>query len=126
MSNSAPASAADFIRGVAGQRVLVTAGAWGIGFAIACTLSALGARVAVCDVSDEALAQAAKALPGLLACKADVSAEGDVEAMFALVARQLGGLDALINNAGIAGPTGGVEEITPADWRRCIDICLTG
>ena len=42
------------------------------------------------------------------------------------VEAQLGGLDALVNNAGIAGPTGGVEEITPADWRRCIDVCLTG
>jgi NAD(P)-dependent dehydrogenase (short-subunit alcohol dehydrogenase family) len=38
----------------------------------------------------------------------------------------LGGLDALINNAGIAGPTGRVEEITPAQWRRCIEVCLTG
>jgi NAD(P)-dependent dehydrogenase (short-subunit alcohol dehydrogenase family) len=38
----------------------------------------------------------------------------------------LGGLDALINNAGIAGPTGGVDEIDPADWRRTIDVCLTG
>ncbi|TIM60068.1 MAG: SDR family NAD(P)-dependent oxidoreductase, partial [Mesorhizobium sp.] len=37
-----------------------------------------------------------------------------------------GGLDALINNAGIAGPTGGVDEIDPAEWRRCIDTCLTG
>ena len=46
--------------------------------------------------------------------------------MFATVAKELGGLDALINNAGIAGPTGGVDEITPADWRRCIDICITG
>ena len=59
-------------------------------------------------------------------CKADVSAEADVDALFDAAATHLGGLDALINNAGIAGPTGGVDEITPADWRRCIDICLTG
>jgi NAD(P)-dependent dehydrogenase (short-subunit alcohol dehydrogenase family) len=39
---------------------------------------------------------------------------------------QLGGLDALVNNAGIAGPTGKIEDLTPEDWRRCIDICLTG
>lgn len=125
MSNTA-ASAANFIKGVAGQRVLVTAGAAGIGLAIASTLAGLGARVAVCDVSDDALVQASRQLPSLIACKADVSADADVAAMFALVKGQLGGLDALINNAGIAGPTGGVEEITPADWRRCIDICLTG
>jgi NAD(P)-dependent dehydrogenase (short-subunit alcohol dehydrogenase family) len=126
MSNAAPASAADFIRGIEGQRVLVTAGASGIGFAIASTLTALGARVAICDVSDDALASAKQALPGIIACKADVSADADVDAMFAMIARDLGGLDALINNAGIAGPTGGVDEITSADWRRCVDICLTG
>lgn len=126
MSNAAPASTADFIRGVEGQRVLVTAGASGIGFAIASTLAALGARVAICDVSDDALASAKQALAGIIACKADVSADADVDAMFAVIARDLGGLDALINNAGIAGPTGGVDEITSADWRRCVDICLTG
>jgi NAD(P)-dependent dehydrogenase (short-subunit alcohol dehydrogenase family) len=126
MSSKAPTSAADFLGGLMDQRVLVTAGASGIGFAIASTLTSLGARVAVCDVSDTALAQAGKALPGLVTCKADVSSETDVDAMFAMVAKEWGGLDALINNAGIAGPTGGVDEIAPSDWRRCIDICLTG
>ncbi len=126
MSSKAPRSASDFLAGIEGQRVLVTAGAAGIGFAIAGTLSALGARVAVCDVSDTAIAQAKQALPGLLACKADVSADSDVAAMFGIVAREWGGLDALVNNAGIAGPTAGVDEISPEDWRRCIDICLTG
>jgi NAD(P)-dependent dehydrogenase (short-subunit alcohol dehydrogenase family) len=126
MSNTAPVSAADFIRGVSGQRVLVTAGASGIGFAIASTLAALGAKIAICDVSDDAIRTAKAALPDIIACKADVSADADVDAMFAVVAKELGGLDALINNAGIAGPTGGVDEITPSDWRRCLDICLTG
>lgn len=126
MGHSVPASAADFIRGLPGQRVLVTAGASGIGFAIAKTLSALGARIAICDVSEEAISTAKRELPGLVACKADVSVDADVDGLFAIVHRELGGLDALINNAGIAGPTGGVDEISPADWRRCIDICLTG
>ena len=126
MSNTAPKSATDFLAGIEGQRVLITAGASGIGFAIASTLSSLGARVAICDISDMAIAEAKRTLPMLVACKADVSVDGDVEAMFKTVQREWGGLDALINNAGIAGPTGGVDEITPADWRRCIDICLTG
>ena len=126
MSSAAPTSAGDLIKGVAGQRVLVTAGASGIGFAIASTLTALGARVAICDVSDEAIAKALSALPNLAACNADVSVDSDVDRMFAMISQELGGLDALINNAGIAGPTGGVDEITSADWRRCIDICLTG
>src|SRR5260370_6277667 len=46
--------------------------------------------------------------------------------MFDDVGRNLGGLDALVNNAGIAGPTGAVEDISPAEWRRCIDVDLTG
>lgn len=112
--------------GLRGQRVAITAGAGGIGLAIADTLAALGARIVVCDVSDEALA----ALPGKVkveaAIKADVSDEADVDRLFETVTSTLGGLDALINNAGIAGPTGGVDEITPADWRRCLDIGLTG
>ncbi|TIY07814.1 MAG: SDR family NAD(P)-dependent oxidoreductase, partial [Mesorhizobium sp.] len=56
MSKGAPTSADDFLTGLKGQRVLVTAGAGGIGLAVADTLSRLGARIVVCDVSDEALA----------------------------------------------------------------------
>lgn len=116
----------DVLNGLKGQRVLVTAGAAGIGYAIAATLAGMGARVAICDISEDAIAKARAALPGLETCVADVAADADVDRMFAMVAAKLGGLDALINNAGIAGPTGGVDEIDPADWRRCIDICLTG
>ncbi|MER8776355.1 SDR family oxidoreductase [Mesorhizobium sp. M0977] len=126
MSSSSPASADEFLTGLKGQRVLVTAGAGGIGFAIAETLSRLGARVAICDISDEALAAARERITLAAAVKADVSRDGDVDRLFEIVKEKLGGLDALINNAGIAGPTGGVDEIDPADWRRCIDICLTG
>jgi NAD(P)-dependent dehydrogenase (short-subunit alcohol dehydrogenase family) len=113
-------------RGVAGQRVLVTAGAAGIGLAIADRLEGHGARVFVCDVADAALESFAAAHPGAGRIKADVSDEADVDRMFDAVRDTLGGLDALINNAGIAGPTGGVDAIDPGDWRRCLDICLTG
>lgn len=126
MSSKAPVTAAQFLAGLNGQRVLITAGASGIGFAIASTLDALGARILICDIDDAAIAQAERALPKLITCKADVADEAQVDALFALAAKELGGLDALINNAGIAGPTGAVDEITTADWRRCIDICLTG
>jgi NAD(P)-dependent dehydrogenase (short-subunit alcohol dehydrogenase family) len=109
-----------------GTRVLVTAGASGIGRAISDLLIAHGARVHICDVSDPFLADFAKAWPDAGRSKADVSSEVDVERMFSDVRASLGGLDVLVNNAGIAGPTGGVEDIAPADWRRTIDICLTG
>jgi NAD(P)-dependent dehydrogenase (short-subunit alcohol dehydrogenase family) len=106
------------------QRVLVTAGASGIGRAIADLLIDNGARVHVCDVSKTFLENFRSAHPDHGTSVCDVSDEAQVERLFADVRSTLGGLDALINNAGIAGPTGGVEEIAPADWRRTIDICL--
>ncbi len=111
---------------VAGQRVVITAGASGIGRAIADLLLANGAKVAICDVAEGFISDFRRAHRDSPAVKADVSSEKDVDRFFKVVERELGGLDALINNAGIAGPTGGVEEIDPADWRRCIDIDLTG
>lgn len=117
---------ADLAGGIAGQRVLITAGAGGIGLAIAERLALHGARLFVCDVSDEALDEFGRRFPEAGRIKADVSDEGDVDRMFDAVAEKLGGLDALVNNAGIAGPTGGIEDIEPAEWRRCIDICLNG
>jgi len=112
--------------GLKGKRVVVTAGASGIGLAIARLLHAQGVKLAICDVDAKALDAAQAELGGCLALVTDVSDEGAVEALFDHVQVELGGLDALINNAGIAGPTGGVEDIAIKDWRRCIDICLTG
>src|ERR1700733_13918591 len=107
-------------------RVLITAGASGIGRAISDLLVARGARVHICDISDELIAQFRADYPQCPATKADVASEADVDRLLGETASSLGGLDALINNAGIAGPTGGAEEIAPADWRRPIDVCLTG
>ncbi|HEY4164628.1 MAG TPA: SDR family oxidoreductase, partial [Dongiaceae bacterium] len=109
-----------------GLRVAISAGASGIGRAVSDMLILHGAKVHICDVSDELLKDFSKAYPKHGVTKADVSKEADVERFFAEAKSSLGGLDALINNAGIAGPTGGVEEIKPEDWRRCIDIDLTG
>lgn len=112
--------------GLNGQRVIVTAGAGGIGEATVRLLHAEGCRIALCDVSDEALGKIGSELPGITTLRADVSDEGDVARFFEAALSALGGLDALVNNAGIAGPTGGVEDISVADWRRCLDIGLTG
>jgi NAD(P)-dependent dehydrogenase (short-subunit alcohol dehydrogenase family) len=118
--------APDTIALAPGTRVLVTAGASGIGRAIADLLLAHGARAHVCDVSDEFLSDFAEAWPDAGRSKTDVASEAEVTRMFEDVRTNLGGLDVLVNNAGIAGPTGGVEDISPADWRRTIDVCLTG
>ena len=126
MTSSAPHSADDLLSGLKGQRVVITAGANGIGLAIAETLSQLGARIVICDISDEALDAAAGKIKLEDTVKADVSNEADVDALFDRVRSTLGGLDALINNAGIAGPTAGVEDIALDDWRQCLDVGLTG
>jgi NAD(P)-dependent dehydrogenase (short-subunit alcohol dehydrogenase family) len=109
-----------------GLRVLVSAGASGIGRAIADMLILHGAEVHICDVSRDFLEDFRRQHPQHGASLADVSKEADVASLFKDAIASLGGLDALVNNAGIAGPTGAIEEITPADWRRCIDVCLTG
>jgi NAD(P)-dependent dehydrogenase (short-subunit alcohol dehydrogenase family) len=106
-----------------GLRVLVTAGAAGIGLAIARTFRDAGARVFTCDIDDKALAALDKEIGRV---KADVASRADVDRLFAEAQKALGGLDVLVNNAGIAGPTGKVEEIAPEDWDRCIAIDLTG
>jgi NAD(P)-dependent dehydrogenase (short-subunit alcohol dehydrogenase family) len=106
-----------------GLRVLVTAGAAGIGLAIARTFRDHGAKVHVCDIDDQALAGLDK---DIHRTKADVSTVADVERLFADAQRTLGGLDVLVNNAGIAGPTAKVEDIKVEDWDRCIAIDLSG
>jgi NAD(P)-dependent dehydrogenase (short-subunit alcohol dehydrogenase family) len=122
----ADAEIAELTEGLAGQRVLITAGAGGIGLAVAERLVRHGARVFVCDVADPALAGFGTRFPAHGRIRADVASETEVDRMFEAVEAALGGLDALINNAGIAGPTGGVEAIAPADWRRTLEVCLTG
>jgi NAD(P)-dependent dehydrogenase (short-subunit alcohol dehydrogenase family) len=109
-----------------GQRVLVTAGAAGIGLAITRTFLANGARVHICDVDENALQRCRTELPAVSQTTADVASLADVERLFADLQRHLGGLDILVNNAGIAGPTAKVEDIRPEDWERCIAVDLNG
>ena len=108
------------------MRVLVTAGAAGIGRVIARTFSEHGAKVHICDVDEKALASTKKQLPSVTQSVADVARLDDVDRLFADVKKYLGGLDVLVNNAGIAGPTAKVEDIRPEDWDRCIAIDLNG
>ena len=99
-----------------GLRVLVTAGGAGIGRAIAQTFVNAGARVHTSDIDP-------KTRPDTLA---DVAILADVDRLFADALKKLGGLDVMINNAGIAGPTGKVEDLRVEDWDRCIAVDLSG
>ncbi len=112
--------------GIRGLRVMITAGAGGIGLEIARTFVREGARVHVCDVDQGAIARLAASDPGITASVCDVSDREQVARFFEEGLAKLGGLDCLVNNAGIAGPTGRVEEIDPSEWDRCISVDLTG
>jgi NAD(P)-dependent dehydrogenase (short-subunit alcohol dehydrogenase family) len=112
--------------GIKGLRVLVTAGAAGIGREIARVFIGEGAKVHVCDVDQKALAALAKSDPKVTRSAADVADRKDVARLFKEALESLGGLDVLVNNAGIAGPTGRVEDIDPAEWDRCLAINITG
>ena len=111
---------------VKNQRVLITAGAGGIGRVMAETFVKAGAKVHICDVVQSAIDETVKTLSGVTATLCDVSDLGQVDRLFADVKQRLGGLDVLVNNAGIAGPTGTIEDISIEEWRRCIDIDLNG
>ncbi|MBL8385296.1 MAG: SDR family oxidoreductase [Burkholderiales bacterium] len=115
---------------LAGKCAVITAGAAGIGFAIARAFVAAGARVHLCDVDDAALAGALDALRrdgDADGGRADVSRPAEVRALFEAAAARFGGrLDVLVNNAGIGGPTGPIETLDPAEWQRTLDVNLTG
>ena len=108
------------------QRVLVTAGASGIGKEMARAFVASGATVCVCDIDTTALQTAAKEIPGLLIQVCDISRRQDIERMVPAAVAALGGLDVLVNNAGISGPTAPVEEMNPDAWEKVMQVDLTG
>ncbi len=103
------------------QRAVVTGGAGGLGLVVAEALAGAGARTFACDVDAEAV----EALPShLLGTTVDVA---DAEAVAAwLDPIAAGGIDILVNNAGPAGPTSPTEQIDPAEWRRCLEVSLSG
>jgi NAD(P)-dependent dehydrogenase (short-subunit alcohol dehydrogenase family) len=111
---------------LAGARVVVTAGGAGIGRTMAAAFRARGARVLVCDVAADALDEARRLLPDVAMVEADVADPLAVAALFGAAERQLGGLDVLVNNAGIAGPTARVEDVTPEALDRTLAVNVEG
>lgn len=108
------------------QRVLITAGAGGIGRAMAEAFHAQGAKVFVCDIDAEGLDKLKQELPGVQTAPCDVSRPADIEDMMKNALATLGGLDVLINNAGIAGPTVPADQLDPGDWEKVIQVNLNG
>jgi len=108
------------------QRVLITAGASGIGKEIARAYAANGAKVCACDIDAKALAAAAKEIAGLKTVVCDISKRADIERMVAASVEALGGLDVLVNNAGIAGQTAPVEQSDPDQWEAVMQVDVIG
>ncbi|WP_089340763.1 SDR family oxidoreductase [Burkholderia singularis] len=119
-------AAHDLLKPYDDLRVLVTGGAAGIGLAIADAFADCGARVHICDASETALAALVDRpqRPALGATLADVTDPRAIDRVFADIAHTFGGLDVLVNNTGIAGPTGGIDEITSAQWEQTVAINL--
>lgn len=129
-----PASPPDYVPGhglLAGRTVVVTAAAGtGIGSAVARKAIEEGATVLVSDVHERRLGETADRLeaetgtrPDTQVC--DVTVEGDVEALVAAGAERLGGIDVLINNAGLGG-SAPIVDMTDEQWSRVLDVTLTG
>ena len=112
--------------GLQGKRVLITAGASGLGLTMAEAFLANGCKVWVTDVDAQALEGLKSRHPDMRAELSDASSEEDVDRLFETLSAEEGGLDVLVNNAGIAGPTGYVETLNKADWDRTLAVNITG
>ncbi len=106
------------------QRVLITAGASGIGREIARAFADVGAKVGVIDIDAEALVALRNERAGLVAELCDLGELAQIEDAVPRVIAALGGLDVLVNNAGIAGPTAPVEQVKPEEWERVMRVNL--
>lgn len=105
------------------KRVLITGGGSGIGKAMAESFAAGGARVLVTDMDERALAQCRGSW---LKMQGDASDPDHMQAVFARIASEWGGIDVVCANAGIAGPTALVENVEIEDFRRCLAVNLEG
>ena len=110
-----------------GRAAVVTGGARGIGLAVARRLAAGGARVSLWDMDGERTAEVAEGFAGGADARiVDVTDAGSVEAAARDTAAALGGIDILVNSAGIAGPNHKTWDYPVEDWRRVVDIDLNG
>ena len=110
----------------AGRRAVVTGGAAGIGLAVASRLAASGAKVAIWDRDEAALAEAAKKVGGALAQALDVTDDRAVDEAARTATERLGGIDVCVCSAGITGPNTTTWEYPVDAWRRVFDVNVHG
>lgn len=114
------------MRRLEGLRAIVTGAGSGIGRAIALRFAQEGARVACADLNLESAQETARMLetPGL-AMRVDVARESEMQTLVSDVLGQFGGLECMVNNAGV-GIAAKVTETSEADWDRVMDVCMKG
>ena len=108
------------------QHIFITAGGSGIGLAMAKAFLDTGAQVAITDSNSDMLAAAKAAHPALHIFTADATSEEQMQSAFDTVMNMWGGLDVMMANAGIAGPTASIEDVKLDDWQRCLAVNLDG
>jgi meso-butanediol dehydrogenase / (S,S)-butanediol dehydrogenase / diacetyl reductase len=114
------------VRRLEDKRVIITGAGAGIGRAIALRMSGEGARVVIADLDEESSREVAAELEGdSLVHQTDVTREGEVEALVRRVVEEWGGLDVMVNNAGV-GIAANTPETTEEDWDKVMDVCLKG
>lgn len=115
------------MNGMQGRVAIVTGASSGIGAAVARRFAAAGARVVLADVQDDRGRDLAAALgPACGYRHADVSLEHDMRMLVERTLSEYGRIDCLVNNAGIAGPGGGIEQIRPEAWDAVMAVLLRG
>ncbi len=108
------------------QRVVITAGAAGIGYATVTRFLSAGAKIAICDVDERRLNTVKEKHAGVITAVVDVSSSTAVNKFIDDVESAFGGLDVLVNNAGIAGPAAAMEDIDDANWTQSFDVNIHG
>jgi 3-oxoacyl-[acyl-carrier protein] reductase len=108
-----------------GRRAIVTGAARGIGASIAAGLAAAGAQVALGDIDEERLRATAAGIPDSHAARCDVGSTESADEFVAWATKELGGVDVLVNNAGVLG-TWRLGETEDEQWERVVDVNLTG
>lgn len=111
---------------IAGKRVLVTGGASGIGAEIARVLGSEGARVAVSDLNEAVGGPFAESLPEGIFLRHDVTAEADWETCLSAMEAAFGGIDAIVNNAGVMPELTTIEETSFDEWKRVMSVNMDG